>query len=104
MKQYHAFALIVLSILVPNSVRSQGPSIVPGDIMIMLAPGATADQVVSDLAAIKGIPTGLRVEGVISEPMRAWLLHFDALDIDQNVLLREVRRHPLVQMAQNKFQ
>lgn len=101
MKQYHAFALIVLSFLVPNSVRSQGPSIVPGDIMIMLAPGATADQVVSDLAAIKGIPTGLRVEGVISEPMRAWLLHFDALDIDQNVLLREVRRHPLVQMAQN---
>ncbi|HQV50894.1 MAG: S8 family serine peptidase [Flavobacteriales bacterium] len=101
MKQFFAFALIVLSFLVPNSARSQGPSIVPGDIMIMLTPGANVNQIVTDLEAIKGIPTGLRVEGIISEPMRAWLLHFDAVDIDQNLMLRELRRHPLVQLAQN---
>ena len=101
MKQLFAFALIFLTCLVPDSLRAQGPSIIPGDIMVMLAPGASAQKVVSDIGVVNGRSTGLRVEGIISEPMRAWLLHFDALDIDQNVMLRELRRHPLVQMAQS---
>jgi serine protease len=74
---------------------------IPGDILVMLQPGASADRIVQDLNVIDGLPTGLRVVRELSAPMRAWLLHYDNAGISQPMMLRWVGNHPAVMMAQN---
>ncbi|MBS0404424.1 MAG: hypothetical protein JSS18_18325, partial [Proteobacteria bacterium] len=76
-------------------------SIVPGDVLVMLRPGASAMQVAADLATVQGAQTNLRVVQEVSAPMRAWLFHFDAQALPQADMLRAFRNHPEVQMAQN---
>ncbi|MCB9193245.1 MAG: fibronectin type III domain-containing protein [Flavobacteriales bacterium] len=67
----------------------------------MLTPGHVASEIVRDLRTVNGRSTGLRIDRELSAPMRAWLLHFDATDIPQPVMLRKVHQHPAVMLAQN---
>ncbi|HQV37660.1 MAG TPA: S8 family serine peptidase [Flavobacteriales bacterium] len=76
-------------------------AIVPGDILTMLRPGATPDDVVKDLAIVDGRSTSLHLMREVSAPMRAWLFHFDTAAVDQAVMLRTFQGHPAVQLAQN---
>lgn len=81
--------------------RAQGPEIVPGDLLVMVKPGTEVRTIARDLAMVNGRSTGLRVEREVSAPMRTWLLHFDPAVAEQPVMLRAVRNHPAVQVAQN---
>lgn len=90
------FVLLFLA----GPVRSQS-AYVPGDILVMLAPGASPDALVRDLARMGDRSTGIWVAQEVSAPMRAWLLHYDALDIPHEVMLRHVRAHRSVQIAQS---
>lgn len=76
-------------------------AIVPGDILVMLAPGASAQQVADDLQQVNGRDTHLRVVKEVSAPMRAWLLHYDAPAIPQHVMVCAVRGHKAVMLAQD---
>lgn len=76
-------------------------AIVPGDILTMLRPGASPDEVVKDLGTVDGRPASLRMVREVSAPMRAWLFHFDTAAADQVVMLRKFQGHPAVQLAQN---
>ncbi len=80
---------------------AQEAEYIPGDILLMLEPGATAGTIVQDLALIDGQPTGLRISKEVSAPMRAWLLHYDNTAIPQAILLRHVNMHQAVRFAQN---
>ncbi|HNK67494.1 MAG TPA: S8 family serine peptidase [Flavobacteriales bacterium] len=80
---------------------AQEAAYIPGDILLMLEPGASARSVVNDLAFINGQPTGLRVVKEVSAPMRAWLLHYDNPALRQAEVMRQVGRHPGVTFAQN---
>lgn len=76
-------------------------AIVPGDILTMLRPGASPNEVVKDLLVVDGKATSLHLVREVSAPMRAWLFHFDTTAVDQAVMLRTFQGHPAVQLAQN---
>lgn len=80
---------------------AQGPSYVPGDVLVMLHPGASAEAVAADLAVFNGQTTGLQVVREVSAPMRTWLLHFDEQRVAQPVMLRAVKDHSAVLLAQS---
>ncbi|MCB9178095.1 MAG: S8 family serine peptidase [Flavobacteriales bacterium] len=81
-------------------LRAQAVAI-PGDLLIMLNPGASAQKVAEDLREWHGAPTGLVAVREVSAPMRTWLLHFDPARADQSAMLRAVRSHKDVMLAQN---
>lgn len=88
----------------PDGRAADGPSkeaVIPGDLLVMLMPGARAATIAQDLRLADGVPTGLRVEREVSAPMRIWLLHFDPGTVEQERMLALVRRHPAVMLAQN---
>ncbi|MFZ1689230.1 MAG: S8 family serine peptidase, partial [Flavobacteriales bacterium] len=94
---------ITFSTLVVASLglRAQGPEIIPGDIIVQLAPGADANRIAAACSKLHEQPTGLRVVRELSKPMRAWLLHHDATEVDHGALLRLVRRQPGITIAQS---
>ena len=98
MRLAFVLALLLSSI---SAVLGQGPAYIPGDVLVMLRPGASPDDVVADLRNVEGVATGLAVKREVSTPLRAWLLHFDPASVPQPVMLRAVRAHRAVQLAQN---
>ena len=74
---------------------------IPGDLLVMLSPGASAQKVADDLSDLRGTPTGIEVVREVSAPMRTWLLHFDPARADQATMLRAARGHKDVMLAQN---
>ncbi|MBL0129595.1 MAG: S8 family peptidase [Flavobacteriales bacterium] len=95
--------LVVAAVAVCGPLRAQlsGPEYLPGEILLMLQPGADANTIVADLAKLDGRTTGLRIDHEVSAPMRAWLLRFDANALPQWNMLRAVLYHPAVLLAQN---
>lgn len=92
--------LCVLACLVSVLAHAQAP-IVAGDALVMLRPHVSAHQVAEDLARVHGAPTKLHVEEEVSAPLRAWLFKFDTAALGQTAMLRALRAHPGVQLAQN---
>lgn len=101
MKYALLLASVALFVFSPRTASAQGPEYVPGDILVMMADGADPATVATELATIHGVATGLRVVQEVSAPMRAWLFHFDETRIEQPIMLREMRRHPGIELAQN---
>jgi hypothetical protein len=94
-------ALLLLAFLAPIPILAQGPAVIPGDLLVMLRPGANAGAIATDLHGSNGNETGLRVVKEVSAPMRIWLLRFDPDQVNQAVMLRRIRQHPDVEIAQN---
>ena len=101
MKTFFTTSLLVLGLLTSTLGSAQGPGYFPGDVLVMVQPGASANAIAQDLARIDGITSGVRVVRQVSAPMRAWLLHFDATALPQWKVLAALRNHPSVQLAQN---
>ena len=93
--------LLGLSFLFALRSVAQEAEYVPGHIMMMIAPGASPEAIAADLRDHQGIATGLRVDHEVSKPMRTWLLKFDHERIAQHEMLKAVRAHRDVQIAQN---
>jgi hypothetical protein len=95
-------AFIAPCLLVAASfVQAQGPAFIQGDLLVMVRPDGDVEQVVNDLRVLEGKPTGLSVEQLVSAPMRTWLLHYGNEAIPQPVMLRAIRSHHAVVIAQN---
>jgi len=101
MKNLFSSCLLAVGLLASTVTSAQGPAYIPGDVLVMLQPGASATTVARDLGTVNGAATGLRVVREVSAPMRAWLLHFDETHMGQETMLRAVKNHPAVQLAQN---
>jgi serine protease len=97
-----ARTLVLSGVLFTGTIAfGQEAEFIPGDILLMLEPGASVETIVHDLAVIDGEVTGLRVAKEVSAPMRAWLLHFDNTALSQALVKRHVNVHPGVRFAQN---
>lgn len=83
------------------TLHAQEPDVIPGDLLVMMRPDADVRRVVESLRVIEGRATGLRLIREVSKPMRTWKLQFDASAVPQAVMLRAVRNHTDVQLAQN---
>ncbi len=92
-------ALFLLS--APGLLRAQGPAFVQGDLLVMLRLGGDVQQVASELSIVDGKPTALTVVRMVSAPMRTWLLHYANTELPQMVMLRALRQHGAVALAQN---
>ncbi len=90
---------LVLALMV--GIAYPQAAIVPGDVLAMLRPGASAQRLAADLRVVQGVPTDLGVVEEVSAPMRAWLFHFNPSRVPQEAMLQAFRNHRLVQMAQN---
>lgn len=101
MKNPSFSCLLAFGLLTSMAVSAQGPAYIPGDIMVMLQPGAKVTTIAEDLGLLNGAPTGLRIVREVSAPMRTWLLHFDETVLTQDVMLRTVQSHPAVLLAQS---
>ncbi|MCB0795721.1 MAG: S8 family serine peptidase [Flavobacteriales bacterium] len=101
MKNLFVLALWAYVLTAPFALHAQDPEYVPGDILIMLEPGFSPNNLEEDLAVFHDQRTTLRVVEEVSAPMRIWLLHYEQPAIPQPVMLREVARHPAVMIAQN---
>lgn len=88
----------------PLLLKAQGPAHIPGEVLMMLTPEGSAEKVADDLRTWKGVSTGMRVVRQVSKPMRTWKVQFDTNATDQVTMLRAVRSHPHVQLAQNNHQ
>lgn len=97
------FLVLFLALLLKpfNALSQRVPEPIPGDILLMLAPGARAEDVVRDLKDVDGVTTGMRVAQEVSAPMRIWLLKFTPGTVPQERMLEAVKRHPKVMLAQN---
>ncbi len=82
-------------------VQAQGPAYIQGDLLVMLRPDGDVQQVANDLSVINRKSTGLTVVRMVSAPMRTWLLHYENTDVPQLVMLRAIRGHHAVAVAQN---
>ncbi len=98
MRAFLSLAFFVLLTL--PRLQAQAVAI-PGDLLIMLAPGANVNKVAEDLRMLHGAPTGIEVVREVSKPMRTWLLRFDPARAGQFDLLRAARAHKDVRLAQN---
>ncbi|MEZ4737958.1 MAG: S8 family serine peptidase [Flavobacteriales bacterium] len=88
-------------LLGPRISVAQGPEVIPGEVLVMLNPGATAEVIANDLVELNGDWIGMHVVKEVSAPMRVWKLRFDPATAEQYDVLRAVRNHPEVQLAQN---
>lgn len=87
--------------LIGSLLQAQESAYVRGDVLVMLRPEARYGAVVADLQVIDGTSTGLHLEREVSTPLRTWLFRFDADATPHAVMLRALRNHPMVQLAQN---
>lgn len=99
----HPFLVISLTLTLTafTGLHAQDGEYLPGDLIVMLAPGGDARAIAADLRTLDGRSTGLQVVKELSAPMRAWLLHFDHGAIAQPLMLRAISSHPQVMLAQN---
>lgn len=94
-------SLIITSTLMISANSIAQLTYVPGDVLVMLKARATAKTIADDLQLIDGKPTHLQVISEVSAPMRTWLLHYDNAEIPQERMLRAMRAHPGVAIAQS---
>ncbi|HEX2617246.1 MAG TPA: S8 family serine peptidase, partial [Flavobacteriales bacterium] len=94
------YLILALSFLLSIATRAQEVPI-PGDLLVMLKPGASAEAIARDLAKVDGAASDLHVVKEVSVPMRTWLLRFDAERVPQARMLGLVRAHAAVELAQN---
>ncbi|MBL7962734.1 MAG: S8 family serine peptidase [Flavobacteriales bacterium] len=93
--------LLAICLLAGLTAAAQDHSYIPGDLLVMLRPGADVHEVVKDLDRLDGQPTALHLAEEVSAPMRTWLLRFDHTRFSQDMLLRVLWSHPGVMLAQN---
>lgn len=96
---------IVLSIasflLLTSSVATaQENNINHGDLLVLLKPGASIDQLCSDLSQLNGQSTELKMVEPLSKSMNIYLLHFNDAAVDQYKLLNAVKLNSNVSIAQ----
>lgn len=92
---------VLMVLLSAATAKARSTDYIPGELLVMLTPSGSPKKVAEDLRTRNGVNTGLKVVQEISHPMRIWLLRFDPERATQEDMLRAVRAHPLVQLAQN---
>ena len=71
-----------------------------GEIIIQLTSNGNPNQILEDLEQVGGASTGLSIIKQLSKPMAIWHLKFNETNIDEQAMLRVIKQHPSVQLAQ----
>jgi serine protease len=79
---------------------AQDDNHVPGNLLIMTQPYTDAGILQSELSKLNGLPTGLKLEQVLSASMHIYLFSFDYNSVPEEALLAAFKNHPNVKIAQ----
>jgi serine protease len=74
---------------------------VAGEILVQLAPNADVKQVCRDMSQKLGKDSQIRLKRALVAEMQISLLAFDANMVSHDAVLRQLRLHPAVRVAQN---
>jgi serine protease len=88
-----------LYFLIATQAIAQQAGVFPGEALVMLREGARVDDLIRSVHNVDGALVDFRAE-VVSRPMRTWLLRFEENEVPREPLLRVLRGHPLVALAQ----
>ncbi len=75
-------------------------SYVPGQILVSLQEGKTAHQIARGLSRVNGALTDFEVLKHVTPYMNIWLVGFDEQAVPMDAMLRAVKNHYLVEVAQ----
>ncbi len=92
--------LASLLLLTSSITKAQENNINPGDLLVLLKPGASIEQLCADLSKLNGQTTELKMVEPLSKSMNIYLLHFNNATVDQNKLLNAVKLNSNVSIAQ----
>ncbi|HEY0031001.1 MAG TPA: S8/S53 family peptidase [Bacteroidia bacterium] len=79
---------------------AQETNIVPGNLLVMVNSDEDAALLTKELSTINGVSTGLKTERTLSASMHIYLMSFDETAVNENLLLKAVKRNHLVRIAQ----
>jgi serine protease len=102
----HKSLLSILLVSFSILVKAQESTIVPGNLLVMVNSDAEAQQLSDELQSLYGIQTDFKIERTLSKSMHIYLYDFNSNTINQDLILKAVRRNHLVKIAQfnHKFQ
>lgn len=90
------FCLFLLS----SVAQAQTPEHVPGQILVSLHQDITGYQLERSLSASNQNPGELKTIEQVSPYMNIWLMEFNEEAIDEQIMLRQLKNHPKVAVAQ----
>ncbi len=100
MKKCLLLAVVLLLSQSYASAQSDETPFVPGELILMLEPEISPDEIVSAFAQLRQQRTSFKHLDVLSELSNIHLVAFNELAVDPYVLLRNVRSHRGVKAAQ----
>jgi len=83
-----------------NTAFAQSTPNIQGDIIVQLTPEADVQTLVDRLQTVNGVATELNLDRLLSDHMRAYLLHFDYGNINQEAMIAAVWAADEVKIAQ----
>lgn len=94
--------LVLFCFLYKNPVFAQNPNAhVPGEILVQLKPAVRASAWATQQASLRAAGSGFTLDEVpLSEHMHIWRVRFDPATQNENELLAQIRRDPVVVVAQ----
>jgi subtilisin family serine protease len=81
-------------------ITAQETNIVSGDLLVMVNSENDANLLSQELSSINGVLTQLKVNRTLSQSMHIYLMTFDKNAVNENLLLKAVKRNHLVKIAQ----
>jgi subtilisin family serine protease len=81
-------------------ITAQETNIVSGDLLVMVNSENDANLLSQELSSINGVHTQLKVNRTLSQSMHIYLMTFDKNAVNENLLLKAVKRNHLVKIAQ----
>ena len=81
-------------------ITAQETNIVSGDLLVMVNSEKDAHLLSQELSSINGVPSQLKVKRTLSQSMHIYLMTFDKNAVNENLLLKAVKRNHLVKIAQ----
>ncbi len=98
--KYINLILSVCFLICSIAVNAQPSEAEPGQLLVQIPDERKALSLTTDLRTLNGVNTRLEVADLISPPMNIYLLTFDETAVDADELLRAVKHHPGVSIAQ----
>ena len=100
MKFRNIYTLITLLLFSSTLAFSQQLNHVQGEVLVKLKNENDVRQLVRDFQQFEGKLINMELHEKVSDPMNIYSYTFDWQPINENKLLEDVRRHPMVEIAQ----
>ncbi len=96
----NSFFLVMVLVFTCRFIFAQESNIVSGNILVMVNSDASAQKLSSELKVVNGIKTDFKIERVLSKSMHIYLFDFNSAIIDNNAMLKAVKRNNSAVIAQ----